>query len=201
MIKCNVVVCGTISYTAVVKTANDGKCFLSFSVKVPISGRDNAKKDLVIGVSLDGDKSNAPVYSSGRKVTLTGVMNIIKKDGKTYYNLRADSAELANSKTEDKIEGTILFRGKVGKSGIEEKTDKNGKTFKVFSAFSTDKDGDKADFTWVRFLHFSPKDEEDFLQPSAYIECSGELQLGVFKDNISLDCRVRELSKWELIKQ
>lgn len=197
MIKCNVSICAAISRAASVKNGKDSS-FLTFGIKVPVEGRDGSKKDLEVSVSLDGDKSKASVFVVGRRVNLSGTLMVRKKDGKTYFNLRADSAELANSKSANLIEGTMEFRGKIGKKGVEEKTDKHKKAYKAFSAFSSDKDGDKVEFTWVRFLYFNPKEGEDFLQANTYVEVQGELQLGVYKDEISIDCRVSDVAPWEL---
>lgn len=197
MIKCNVSICAVISRAASVKNGKDSS-FLTFGIKVPVEGRDGLKKDLEVSVSLDGDKSKASVFVVGRRVNLSGTLMVRKKDSKTYFNLRADSAELANSKSANLIEGTMEFRGKIGKKGVEEKTDKHKKAYKAFSAFSSDKDGDKVEFTWVRFLYFNPKEGEDFLQANTYVEVQGELQLGVYKDEISIDCRVSDVAPWEL---
>ncbi len=198
MIKCNLTICATVSRAASVKNGKDGNTFLTFSVTIPVEGRDGSRKDLEISVSMDGDKSKASVFSKGRRVNLTGTLTVRKKGGKTYFNFRADTAELANSKSENVIEGTMEFRGKIGKKGVEEKSDKNGAAYKAFSAFSSDKDGDKVEFQWVRFLYFNPKDGEDFLQANTYIEVKGDLQLGVYKDDISIDCRVSEVAPWVL---
>ena len=200
MIKCNVSACAAINRAASVKNVKDNS-FLTFGITIPVEGRDGAKKDLEVSVSVDGDKSKASVYAVGRRLNISGTMTVRKKGGKTYFNLRADSAELANSKSENFIEGTMEFRGKIGKKGVEVKTDKKEKTYKAFSAFSSDKDGDNVEFTWVRFLYFNPKDGEDFLQANTYVECKGDLQLGVYKDEISLDCRVSEVAPWELEKK
>ena len=200
MIKCNVSACAAINRAASVKNVKDNS-FLTFGIKIPVEGRDGSKKDLEVSVSVDGDKSKASVYAVGRRLNISGTMTVRKKGGKTYFNLRADSAELANSKSENFIEGTMEFRGKIGKKGVEVKTDKKEKTYKAFSAFSSDKDGDNVEFTWVRFLYFNPKDGEDFLQANTYVECKGDLQLGVYKDEISLDCRVSEVAPWELEKK
>ncbi len=198
MIKCNLDICAVISRAAVVKQGKDDVQFLSFSVKLPIEGRDGSKKDLEISVSTDGDKSKTSVYVVGRRVNLHGVLTTKKKDDKLFYNFRAEKVTLANSKDADIINGTIEFKGKLGKREIEVKPDKNGNTFKSFSGFSTDKDGDKAEFTWVRFLYFNPKEGEDFIIPSAYVHANGDLQLGVFKDDISIDCRIRDIEPWVL---
>lgn len=201
MIKCNLNVCAVICRAANVKEGKDGNSFLSFNVKLPIEGRDGSSKELEMSVSADGDKSKASVYAAGRRVNLTGTLMVRKKGGKIYYNFRAESVSIANSKDADRIEGTMMFRGKIGKKGVDVKTDKNNDTYKAFSAFSTDKDGDKVEFTWIRFLYFNPKDGEDFLTADAYIEVEGDLQLGVFKDDISLDCRVSEVKPWVLEKK
>lgn len=200
MIKCNSTMCASITRSASVKEGKDGNSFLSFNVKVPVEGRDGSKQDLNISVSLTGDKSKVPVFTAGRCVNLSGVLSIRKKDGKVYYNLRAENAELANSKSQLSIEGTMEFKGKIGKKGVDVKQGKNGDTYKAFSAFSTDKNGNNAEFTWVRFLYFNPKDGEDFLQANSYVEVKGQLQLGIYKDEISLDCRVAEVSPWVLSK-
>lgn len=201
MIKCNVSICAVISRAASVKVGKDNNSFLTFSVKLPLEGRDGSKKDLEVSVSLDGDKSKASVFSAGRCVKADGVLHIRKKGGKTYFNLRAGNVELANSKSESLIEGTMEFRGKTGKKAVEEKSDKKGNPYKVFSAFSSDKDGENMEYTWVRFLYFNPKEGEDFLQPSTYVTVKGDLQLSVYKDEVSLDCRVSEVSRWELEKK
>ena len=201
MIKCDLNVCAVICRAASVKEDKDGNSFLSFHVKLPIEGRDGSSKDLEMSVSVDGDKSKASVYAAGRRVNLVGTLTVRKKGGKIYYNFRAESASIANSKDADRIEGTMEFRGKIGKKGVDVKTDKNNDTYKAFSAFSTDKDGDKVEFTWIRFLYFNPKDDEDFLKADTYIEVKGDLQLGVFKDDISLDCRVSEVKPWVLEKK
>lgn len=202
MIKCEVSMCAAISRSAVVKKDKDDNSFVSFSVKMPISGRDKEKLDLEISVTTDGGKEIAAIYTSGRRVEITGTLTIRKKDGKMYLNLRTDNDNLKLGKSTygDKLEGTMTFRGKIGKNGVEEKKDKKDALFKTFSAFSLDRNGDKSDFTWVRFLYFDPKEGEDFLQAGSYIEATGELQLGVYKNALSLDCRLKEVSHWEKSK-
>lgn len=201
MIKSEVEVCAKLVRSAVVKESNDGKSFLSFGVKLPISGRDGAEKDLDISVSIDGDKSSKGVYVEGRKVKIQGVLTIRKKDGSTYYNLRASSAEICKSSEESSISGTLEFLGKIGSKGVEVHVDKKGNEFKTFSAFSLDKDGENREFTWVRFLHFHPQENDDFLTANAYVKVVGDLQIGVFKDAISFDCKINEVTPWEIQKK
>ena len=208
MIKCDVNLCAVISKAAVVKTSKEGASFLSFIVKLFVQGRDNFCKELELSVTTDGDKGMASVYAAGRRVSLKGSMYVKSKDGKTYYNVRADGPiTMANSHDSDLLEGTMEFRGKTDpKKPVDERHDKNGKLFKAFSGFSSDKDGEKTDFTWVRFLYFDPKEGEDFLKQGAYLDIKGDLQLSAYqksveggvKSGISLECRVKEISPWQL---
>ena len=180
---------------------SNGQEFFTFGIKLPVEGRDGARKDLEISVSHDGGKGKAAMFTTGRRIAVKGVLTVRKKAGRIYWNLRADGdAEVTKSTAEDNISGTMEFRGKTGKNEIIVKKDKNDKEFKSFSAFSRDKDGENADFTWVNFLYFEPKDGEDFLKPQTYISATGELQLNVFKDEVSLTCRVSKVEPWELSK-
>ena len=202
MIKCEVSVCAAISRNASVKKDKDDNSFVSFGVKVPVVGRNKEKLNLDISVTTDGGKEIAAIYTTGRRVEIEGMMTIRKKDGKLYLNLRTTNEDLKLGKSTygDKLEGTLMFRGKIGKNGVDSREDKYGHVYKTFSAFSLDKNGDKNDFTWVRFLYFDPKEGEDFLQAGSYIEGKGELQVGVYKNELSLDCRLQEVSHWEMNK-
>lgn len=199
MIKCEVDVCAKITRAASVKETSDGKTFLSFGVQVPVVGRNNEKAMMEIGISVDGDKSQKSIYSEGRRVKVSGTLTIRKKDDKVYYNLRAaeGGVDTCKSTESDNIEGTMFFRGKINKRGVEVRKDKKENDYKCFSAFSVDKDGDKSQFTYVRFIYFHCKEGEDFLQAGSYVEVNGQLQLGVFRDEVSFDCRVDDVCPWE----
>lgn len=197
MIKTDLFVCAVISRAATVKKHRDGSDFLSFDVKLPVTGRNGEQKDLEINVAVSGSKGQASVFALGRRVNLMGVMTVRRYNDKTYFNLLADTAELANSKEDDRIEGTIDFMGKISKKGIEERTDKKGNAYKTFAGFSANHNNDKVEFVWVSFLYFNPKEGEDFLQPNSYVEVKGDLKLGVFRDAISIDCLVNEVAPWE----
>ena len=197
MIKCEVNVCAVISRAASEKTSKDGQKFMSFGVKLTVTGRDNTSKDMEISVSTDA--IDFP-YAIGQRVQISGIMNVLTKDERIYYNLRAEKIDPAKKEI-DSIDGTMEFLGKTSKRGIEEKNDKKGNPFKAFSAFSTHKEGDKAEFTWVRFLYFNPKEGEDFLKESAYIRATGVIQPNVYNNALTLDCRVNEVAPWELEKK
>lgn len=196
MIKCEVNVCAVITRNASVMSM-DGKEFFVFGIKIPVKDRKGDVKDLEISVSNDGGKGKAAMFTTGRRVAIKGVLSLRKKGDKLFWNLRSEGdVELTKTTAEDNIEGKMEFVGKVGKNGVSMKSDKNGKNYKTFSAFSTDKDGDKADFTWVSFMYFEPKEDESFLAANKYVHIKGTLQLGVYKDEVSLQCLVNEVSEY-----
>ncbi len=194
--------CGVICRAAEVKENKEShESFLSFKVKYLVKDRNGESMDLEVSVSMPGDKGQATLYSVGRRVRLSGALYPKKRKDKMFFNLRSEGGDiLAPSTDEDAFEGTMSFRGKVGKKGVDERKDRKGNPYKGFSAFSSEKekDSEEKEYTWVRFLYFDPKDGEDFLKAEALVECSGEVRLGVFKGNISLECLLKEVKPWEL---
>ena len=200
MIKSNLKVCATINRAASVKKDKKGASYLSYGVQLPVSGKNGETQILVINVMMAPSKGSVSDLTVGRRVALEGEMAIHKHGGKLSCYLRPERVELVENGS-DSIEGTLEFRGKLGKKDVELKEDKNGNIYMVFSAFSTDKTKDKPEFTWVSFLYFDPKDGEDFLKPGTYIDAKGTLQLGVYQDAVTLDCLVDEVKPWILNKQ
>ena len=174
MIKCNVTVCGTISKAAVVRTNNENKAFTAFAVNCVI-----------------------PARTVGKRVEISGVLTFKKRGDNLYFNMSASSVNLTVASNEDSIKGEMHFRGKTGKN-IEEKTDKKGKKFLQFSAFSAEKVNDGFEYLWVRFLGFD-REREEWLQPQTGIEAKGELELSVYNDKLNIACKVSEMS--EYVKQ
>lgn len=197
MIKCNITACGIIVSSAQEKTNKEGGKFLAFTIVVPIEGRDKSVKELHIGVTTEGDASTAAKYAAGKKVTIQGNLYIKKVEDTLYYNLRAEGDIKENDTSQvDKIEGKMEFKGKIGKKGLESYPTKNGGTFKTFSAFSADKDGEKCAFTWVKFtlnqfLDYAAKAGE-------YVEVHGDLLLDVYKNSLQIGCRVSTICPWDL---
>lgn len=197
MIKCNVTVCGTISKAAVVRTNNENKAFTAFAVNCVIPARNGIDKTVEISVAKDGEEYNRADYTVGKRVEISGVLTFKKRGDNLYFNMSASSVNLTVASNEDSIKGEMLFRGKTGKN-IEEKTDKKGKNFLQFSAFSAEKVNDGFEYLWVRFLGFDRKREE-WLQPQTGIKAKGELELSVYNDKLNIACKVSEMS--EYVKQ
>jgi len=197
MIKCNVTVCGTISKAAVVRTNNENKAFTAFAVNCVIPARNGIDKTVEISVAKDGEEYNRADYTVGKRVEISGVLTFKKRGDNLYFNMSASSVNLTVASNEDSIKGEMLFRGKTGKN-IEEKTDKKGKNFLQFSAFSAEKVNDGFEYLWVRFLGFD-REREEWLQPQTVIKAKGELELSVYNDKLNIACKVSEMS--EYVKQ
>lgn len=194
MIKCNVTVCGTIGREAASRTGKEGKTFLSFPLRVAIQGKDGQSETVEIGVSRDGGQDEAAGYRKGSRIEATGTMYLKRRGERLYFNLFADRIVPAAADAADAIEGEMSFRGKAGKN-IEERIDKNGKPYTVFSAFSAEKTEDGFEYQWVRFLCFD-RGREEWLQPGARVEVKGAMSVAVHNGKPDLSCRAEELAPY-----
>lgn len=196
MIKCNVTVCGTISRQAQMRANKEGKQFISFGISVVIPAKSGINKTVEISVAKDGDNQAELVnYPVGSRVEVAGVLQFHKKGDVLYLNLSASGVNSFNAGNQDAITGSIEFRGTIGKQ-VEVKTDKKGKPYTMFSAYSSEKDGENYSYTWVRFMQFdTPK--ADWVQTKAGINAKGNLQVGAYNDRLDLTCRITELTPRE----
>ena len=194
MIKCNVTINSTVSRAATVRTNSEGRTFICFAVKATIPAKSGAGKQVEISVSKDGSETDTTRYAVGTRVEMRGTLTFRKRDNNLYLNFHADAVDFAPASDKDSIAGDIEFRGTIGKQ-VEEKTDKKGGKYLVFSAFSTEKDGDAFAFTWVRFIRFSTE-REAFLAPKTGITAKGKLELSAYLDKLNIACRVEELAEW-----
>ena len=203
MIKCEVSkLSAVIDRQAEPKKGKDGQTFLSFSVKLPVEGRDGSLSGILISVSVDGDKGKAADLTVGRRVEIQGTLSPRKKGDTVFFNLRAEDVKVIGKDEADAIEGEMHFQGKIGKDrdgrpAVENRTDKKGNPFQTFSAYSSEKDGDSREYIWVRFLNFSP-DCDGCVKAEAFIEVKGDLQLGFFNNKPDISCRVRKIQPWTL---
>lgn len=203
MIKGEVNVCGTILNSASEKTSKDGGKFISFTVVVPIQGKDESVAEVRIQVSAPGDKKTAVKYPSGKHVQFTGHLNVRKVDGKEYYNVRCDEIpEIVKASDDDVLEGSLDFSGCIDNNGVAQKKDKKGRVYHVFEAWSMDKGKDaeaKPQFIYVHFVNFRPKDDAP-TKPHTYITASGPLEFHVWKGKACIQCQVEEVKEREFNK-
>lgn len=195
MIKCNVTVNGVISRAASMRTGKEGKAYISFAVKVNVSSKDgDSCKAVEVSVLKESSNNELAQYSSGTRVELKGSLTFRKRGSNFYFNFHADSVDFSPVNNQDDIVGSMEFKGTIGKE-VNEKTDKKGRQYLIFSAFSTEKDGDIFEYTWVRFIRFAPENEA-FLVPKGKIHINGTLGISIYQDKINLGCRVEEISEW-----
>lgn len=195
MIKCNVTVNGVISRAASMRTGKEGKAYISFAVKVNVSSKDKETgKSVEVSVLQEGASNELAQYSLGTRVEMKGSLTFRKRDSNFYFNFHAQSVEFSPVNDQDGIAGSMEFKGTIGKQ-VDEKTDKKGRKYLIFSAFSTEKDGDVFEYTWVRFIRFAPE-HEAFLVPKGKIHIKGTLEISIYQDKINLGCRVEEISEW-----
>ena len=195
MIKCNVTVNGVISRAASMRTGKEGKAYISFAVKVNVSSKDgDSCKAVEVSVLKESSNNELAQYSSGTRVELKGSLTFRKRGSNFYFNFHADSVDFSPVNNQDDIVGSMEFKGTIGKE-VNEKTDKKGRQYLIFSAFSTEKDGDIFEYTWVRFIRFAPENEA-FLVPKGKIRINGTLEISIYQDKINLGCRVEEISEW-----
>ena len=196
MIKCNVTVCGTVCRQAQMRANKEGKQFISFGINVVVQAKTGINKTVEISVAKDGDNQAELVnYPVGSRIEVAGVLQFHKKGDALYLNLSASGVNTFNAGSQDAITGTIEFRGTIGKQ-VDVKTDKKGKPYTLFSAYSSEKDGDNYAYTWIRFMQFDTT-KADWVQSKAGINAKGDLQVGAYNNRVDLTCRITELTPWD----
>lgn len=194
MIKCNVTVCGVISRDAIARSGKEGKQFVTMTIQTAIQGKDGKCGSVEISVSKDGTPEDITHLRNGIRVKVTGTLVPKHRGEKTYFNLSAENIVPAGTDETDSLKGELTFRGKTGKT-IDERTDRNGKPFVSFSAFSAEKLNDSFEYLWVRFFCFG-KQREAWLQPGTKIEAKGEIDLSVYNGKTDITCRAEEITQY-----
>lgn len=188
-------VCGKVCTNPTERTNKDGKSFISFSMDVDLPVKNGGKYSIRVSVSKDCDvEPNFTTCAIGTKLEVSGTLLFRKRADNLYFNLYAESISEAASNKPQGIKGKMEFRGKVGKS-IEEKTDKNGKSYLQFSAMSSEKVDDGFENIWVLFLQFNAE-KEDWLVPECKVEAKGNLEMSVYKERVGFTCIADEVKPY-----
>lgn len=196
MIKAQATLRGTISHAATLRSDKEGHSFLCFdaSINIPASRNNMTGMTATVSVSTDGTEADIPRYAVGTRIEATGLLSFRKRNDNLYLNFHADTIKMGGE-GKDALDGTLEFKGTVGNK-VEVKTDKNGKNFLTFSAFSTEKANDVFQFTWVRFVRFDSQGAS-WLQSKCKVEAKGALVLTAYNGRLNIDCRVEEMRPWE----
>ncbi len=195
MIKCDVKVSGTICKEAAIRNNKDGKSFLTFSMNVLIPISKESTKAIEIAVTRDDiSEDQLANYSVGTRLTASGVLIFKKRGDNVYVNLYAEHFEFNSVPEKDGINGKMKFRGKLGKT-VNEKTDKKGKKYFLFSGMSSEKVENGFEYLWVSFFLFKEKTDE-CLKPEAKVEITGDVEISFFKDKLNITSRVDEITPY-----
>ena len=194
MIKSKVIVIGNVTRSADIKNGRDGQPFITFGIRVRLGDGDDAA-DIYISVAYDGEDEDVLFTNKDDRVKVQGVMTFKKMGDTTYYNLSAEKVGKAGDGEDNSISGTLQFRGTLGAKGVIQHQGKKG-AFRHFDAYSAEKVGeDQYSYIWVHFVDFGD-DQRVWMGPKTKIKAQGALELQVYKERLSINCRVDEVSKW-----
>lgn len=194
MIKCEVSVCGTINKEAIIRTNKDGKSFMSFAMNIVLPTTSGSKV-LDVSVLCDCEKNNdVSKFCVGTRLNASGTLIFKKRGENLYLNLYAEGFEFENVAAIDSIKGSMLFRGKLGKT-IEEKTDKKGNKYHTFSGVSSEKVSDGFEYIWISFFDFSQV-LDDAIKAETKVEIAGTLDLSFFKEKLTISSRIKSVSQY-----
>ncbi len=203
MIKAEANVTGTIKRSASIRTDKNNNPYLSFVMTVVLTDAKATSKSVDVFVSLPNAKQDeAQSYIEGTRVAVNGNLDIRKKDNNLNFYLTGNTVTIQNVAELDTISGSLSFRGYLKKENIyQQKTDKNGHPFIVFSAYSLEKNGEEYQSTWINFMRFPEKDAAidsvipEWIRPKAHVDITGELKVSSYNGVVRLSCRVNEITE------
>jgi len=197
MIKAKVTINGTVSKAVSLRQDKDGRQMARFSIRlaVPGSREDMSGKDVFVSISYPTDGFDANQVVTGTRIEASGTLTFRKSGDNIYLNFLADNIIFNPAGEQDIIEGTLEFKGTVGKN-VEVKTNRKDRPYVSFSAFSSEKVKENFEFIWVRFIRFDYT-KELFLQPKTKIQATGKLSITAYQGRLSLDCQADSFKAWE----
>lgn len=204
MIKAEVNLVGTVKRGATMREDKNKKSYLSFVMAVNVTDGNENSKDMEIHVMYyNAKKSDLSLYVENRRIVAQGTLDIHKKGEDHNFYLSAKKLSVKDVSDEDTIIGELQFRGRLKNDDImEEKNDKNGNPYIVFSAFSSEKVGDKFVSIWVRFMRFPAKEagvdtiKPDWMRPKAHLIVTGDLQVSVYNNVFRFTCIVKSMEEY-----
>lgn len=199
MIRADVTAIGTIKRAATIRTDKNNQPYLSFILGITLTDSKGSSKEIELFVmDTKGKQSDISLYSENKRVSVKGSMNIRTKGEELAYYITAESITTKEVAELDSITGELHFVGYLRKDNVcEEKTDRNGKQYLTFSAYSSEKVGDNFVNTWVNFKRFKANDDdvlrEDWFQSKANVDITGDLQISAYKGRVGISSRVKTI--------
>lgn len=202
MIKAEVNVTGTIKKSAVVRTDKQGKPYIGFVLTTNLQNSQGETRSVDIYVNIpNGQQSELSHYIEGSRITVSGTMDVHRKDEDIVLFLEANLLSHENIGELDSISGIMSFRGHLRSEKVyEERTTKKGNPFLFFSAYSSEKVGEEFVSTWVNFMRFPVIDagietiKPEWMVGKAHVEIKGTFELQVFKGKLSIGSMVKEMN-------
>lgn len=209
MIKAEANVTGTIKRSASIRTDKNNNPYLSFVMTVVLTDAKATSKSTDVLVSLPNAKQDeAQSYVEGLRVTVNGNLDIRKKENNLNFYLTGNTITTQGVAELDTISGSLSFRGYLKKDNLyQQKADKNGHPFIVFSAYSLEKNGEEYLSTWVNFMRFPEKGAEvesiipEWMHPKAHVDITGDLQVSSYNGVVRLSSRVKDMTEHINIQQ
>ncbi len=197
MIKAKATINGTVSKAVSLHHDREGRQMAQFTIRltVPGSREDMSGKEVFVSVSSPANGFDTNQVTVGSRIEASGTLTFKKSGDNLYLNFLADSIDPNPANERDIIDGTLEFKGTVGKN-VEVKTDRKDRPYVSFPAFSSEKVKDTFEFIWVRFIRFDYT-KEQYLKPKAKIQATGKLSISACQGHLSLDCRADSFKEWE----
>ena len=203
MIKAEVNVTGTVKRNTGIRTDRNNNPYLSLIMTVCLPDAKQTNHSIDVFVSLpNAHQEDVATYTEGMRISVSGSLDIRKRGEELQFYLTGNLISTENVADLDAIGGTMTFRGHLKKENVyEEKSDKNGHPFIVFSAYSAEKVGESFVSTWVNFMRFPEKDADistinpDWMRSKAHMDISGDLQVSSFGGVVRLSCRVKDMQE------
>lgn len=202
MIKADINITGTIKRGATIRNDKNGKPYLSFVMVIHLTDPKGKEKEIEIFVA-DGkaQQSDVALYKEKRRVQISGKLDVRKKGEELAFYLNAEDITTKDVAALDSISGILHFRGHLRTDNVyEEKTDKNGKPYLTFSAYSSEKVGENFVSTWVSFMRFPAKDATidsilpEWFKSKANVNIDGDFKLECYNGNVRLSSRVSDMN-------
>ena len=209
MIKAEVNVTGTVKRNTGIRTDRNNDPYLSLIVTECLPDAKQTNHSIDVFVSLpNAHQEDVYTYTEGSRLTVNGSMDFRKKEEELQFYLTGNLVSIENVTDLDAIGGTMTFRGHLKKENVyEQKTDKNGHPYIVFSAYSSEKVGESFVSTWVNFMRFPEKDADissilpDWMRPKSHVDITGDLQVSSYGGTVRLSCRVRDIQEHVYVQQ
>ena len=203
MIKAEANVTGTIKRSASIRTDKNNNPYLSFVMTVVLTDAKATNKSIDVFASIPNAKQDeAQSYVEGLRVVVNGNLDIRKKENNLNFYLTGNTITTQDVVELDTISGSLSFRGYLKKENIyQQKADKNGHPFIVFSAYSLEKNGEEYLSTWVNFMRFPEKGAEvesiipEWMRPKAHVDITGDLQVSSYNGIVRLSSRVKDMTE------